>query len=83
MAQIEKILKQMTQSPQAVRFSELVAVCDHFFSASRQSGSSHKIYKTPWVGDPRINIQEKKGMAKPYQVKQVLEAIARMQGVEK
>jgi len=27
---------------------------------------------TPWQGDPRVNIQNDKGMAKPYQVRQVL-----------
>ncbi|MFU8773545.1 MAG: toxin HicA, partial [Anaerolineales bacterium] len=31
--------------------------------------------KTPWRGDPRINIQNDRGMAKPYQVRQVLRAI--------
>ena len=33
------------------------------------------MYKTPWPGDPRVNIQNDKGRAKPYQVKQVLAAI--------
>jgi len=32
----------------------------------------------PWAGDPRVNIQNNKGMAKPYQVKQVLKAIDRL-----
>ena len=31
---------------------------------TRQSASSHRIYKTPWQGDPRINIQNHKGKAK-------------------
>ncbi len=29
----------------------------------------------PWKGDPRVNIQNYKGKAKAYQVKQVLLAI--------
>jgi len=33
------------------------------------------MYKTPWQGDPRINIQNDKGIGKAYQVKQVLRAI--------
>jgi hypothetical protein len=33
----------------------------------------------PWQGDPRVNIQNDKGMAKAYQVKQVLKAIERLQ----
>ena len=26
-------------------------------------------FLTPWLGDPRVNIQNAKGMAKPYQVR--------------
>ena len=44
-----------------------------------KSGSSHRVYKTPWQGDPRVNIQNAKGKAKPYQVRQVLAAIERME----
>jgi hypothetical protein len=33
----------------------------------------------PWPGDPRVNLQEAKGrMAKTYQVKQLLLAVARL-----
>jgi len=31
--------------------------------------------KMPWAGDPRVNIQDDKGKARPYQVLQVLAAI--------
>ena len=75
MSGIVKILEQMKENPKGVRFSELQKVCEHYFGKPRQSGSSHCIYKTPWPGDPRINIQNDKGNAKPYQVKQVLLAI--------
>lgn len=54
-------------------------VCDHYFGEPRQKGTSHRIYKTPWRGDPRINIQNDKGKAKAYQVKQVLLAIERLE----
>jgi hypothetical protein len=36
------------------------------------------VYKTPWSGDPRINIQKSKNKAKAYQVKQVLLAIEKL-----
>jgi len=75
---IEKTLRQMKAAPQNVRFNDLVAVCTYYFGEPRQDGTSHKVYKTPWKGDPRVNIQNKKGMAKPYQVRQVLDAIAKM-----
>lgn len=68
----------MRRNPQGVSFKDLSTVCDHFFGEPRQSGSSHRIYKTPWPGDPRVNIQNDKGMAKAYQVRQVLKAIDRL-----
>jgi hypothetical protein len=82
MANVEKIIEQMRNAPQSVRFDDLAKVCDHHFGEPRQDGTSHKVYKTPWQGDPRVNIQRGAGgYAKPYQVRQVLKAIAR-QGAE-
>lgn len=78
MPSIENILANMQQNPKGVRFTDLCRICDHFFGEPRQPGSSHRIYKTPWVGDPRINIQNDIGMAKAYQVRQVLKAIERL-----
>ena len=72
---IAKILEQMKSSPKGVRFNDLKKVCEHYFGDPRQSGSSHCVFKTPWLGNPRVNIQNSKGKAKPYQVKQVLLAI--------
>jgi hypothetical protein len=37
------------------------------------------VYQTPWKGDPRVNIQNKKGKARAYQVRQVLKAIERLE----
>ena len=68
----------MQQNQRGVRFNDLCKVCDHFFGQARQTGSSHRIYKTPWLGDPSLNIQNEKGMAKAYQVRQVLKAIERL-----
>lgn len=82
MSDFEEILTQMVRNPEGVRFSDLSKICDHYFGKPRQSGGSHRIYKTPWADDPRVNIQTKKGKAKVYQVRQVLRAIERM-GVEK
>ena len=72
----------MQRNPKGVAFSDLCKVCDHYFGEARQTGGSHKIYKTPWQGDPRVNIQNDKGMAKAYQVKQVLKAIERLEAQE-
>jgi hypothetical protein len=77
---IEEILEQMKRNPKDVRFHDLCKVCDVYFGKARQRKSSHRIYKIPWQGDPRVNIQNDKGKAKAYQVKQVLRAIERMEG---
>jgi hypothetical protein len=74
----KKILEVMRRSPTNVRFADLFKICVEYFGDPRQKGTSHAIFKTPWPGDPRVNIQEDKGKAKAYQVKQVLLAIDRL-----
>lgn len=78
MNKAEKILDQMRREPANVRFGDLQKVCEAYFGQPRHHGGSHSIYKTPWQGDPRINIQNDGGKAKAYQVKQVLLAIERL-----
>ena len=80
MANLEKILQRMSEQPSGVRFEELKKVCEHFFGQARQSGTSHAVFKMPWSGDPRVNIQNDKGKAKAYQVRQVMAAIDRLKG---
>ena len=76
---IKKILKQMEESPGNVRFEDLCKVCDYCFGKCRQKGTSHRVYKTPWQGNPRVNIQKRKdGKAWKYQVKQVLKAVEKL-----
>ena len=79
MANIEDILLQMKRSPKGVRYRDLCKVCDFYFGNARKASSRHRIYKTPWQGDPRINIQNHKGKATAYQVKQVLMAIEKLE----
>jgi hypothetical protein len=79
MAKIEDILVRMKKNPSDVRFSDLSKVCIYYFGQARQKDGSHHVYKTPWQGDPRINIQNHKGKAKAYQVKQVLLAIEKLE----
>ena len=79
MAKIDEIITEMKQNPKGIRFNDLSKVCDQFFGKPRNSSGSHRVYKTPWQGDPRINIQNDKGKAKAYQVKQVLLALERLE----
>ncbi len=78
MVKIEQLIKRMKDNPKDIQFSDLCRICRYYFGEPRQSGSSHQVYKTPWQGDPRVNIQNKKGKAKAYQVRQVLRAIERL-----
>lgn len=80
-ASIESIVEQM-KAGGVVHFGDLFKVCEHYFGKPRNSGSSHFIFKTPWQGDPRINIQNDKGKAKSYQVRQVLAAIAKLLDIQ-
>ena len=74
----ELILESMRNNPKGIKFSDLKKVCEYYFGKPRLTGGSHLIFKTPWLGDPRINIQNQRGMAKPYQVHQVIKAIDRL-----
>ena len=82
MAGAAALLKAVRNNPQGVRFADLAKVCDAFFGEPRQKGTSHRVYRTPWPGDPRVNIQNDKGKAKPYQVRQVLRAVDRLEGMK-
>lgn len=80
MASVEKILEQMRSEPAVVRFADLLKVCEALFGKPRRSGTSHHVFKMPWAGDPRVNIQNDRGKAKVYQVRQVLAPIDKLQG---
>ncbi len=77
MGRIDDILEEMERNPADIRFTDLCRVCDHYFGKPRQEATSHRVYKTPWQGDPRVNIQNRKGKARAYQVRQVLKAVER------
>ncbi len=67
MANVAVMLEQMGKGGD-VRFADLARVCESYFGKRRIAGSHH-IYQTPWPGDPRVNIQNEGGKAKPYQIK--------------
>ena len=61
---IAEIVESM-EAGREIHFGDLAKVCDHYFGEPRQKGTSHRVYKMPWPGDPRVNIQNDKGKAKP------------------
>jgi hypothetical protein len=82
MDDVATILDRMASNPAGIRFADLAKVCAHFFGPPRNNGTSHNTYKTPWQGDPRVNIQNDHGKAKAYQVRQVLRAVAKLKKEE-
>jgi hypothetical protein len=74
---VEALLASMRANPQNVRFADACKVADHYFGKPRHAGTSHRVWKMPWAGDPRVNMQEEGGKAKRYQVEQLVAAIDR------
>lgn len=80
LARQDEIVAHMRANPQNVRFADLARLCERLFGRPRQSGGSHLVFRMPWPGDPRVNIQEgQNGRAKAYQVRQVLKAVDRLE----
>lgn len=75
MPSVAKILEAMRNNSKNIKYQDLLKVCIDYFGEPRTTGGSHAVFKMPWAGDPRVNIQDDKGKAKSYQVLQVLAAI--------
>jgi predicted RNA binding protein YcfA (HicA-like mRNA interferase family) len=66
-----KLLLKLLSGSKNVRFSEAVAIAEAFgFRLDRVNGSHH-IFVHPEIPE-LLNLQDLKGKAKPYQVKQLL-----------
>ena len=74
----EKVVAAMRANPRGIRYADLYAVCEEYLGPPRQRSGSHAVFRTPWAGDPRVNIQNDHGKAKAYQVRQVLAAIDKL-----
>jgi hypothetical protein len=70
--------KDHLENPRNVLFADLLKICTKYFGKPRIRGS-HYIFKTPWKGDPRINLQKVDKTAKSYQVRDVKRAIEKME----
>ena len=69
-----KLLKKILGSPENTRFGDRVALAEAFgFRLSRVSGSHH-IFSHPEVPG-LLNLQTRRGKAKPYQIRQFLNLI--------
>jgi len=79
MARCEKLLIKATNAPHNLRFEEICALAECYgWQKVRQEGTSHAVYMNPALGNgvgSLMNFQNKKGKAKRYQVRQLLDAI--------
>ncbi|WP_447882949.1 toxin HicA [Serratia fonticola] len=77
---LRETIDDLQQRQANIKFNALVKICNFWFGPPRLNGGSHKVYKMPWPGDPRVNIQRAdSGMAKVYQVKQVISALIKLE----
>ena len=80
MEDVLSAIRELREKSKGTRFSRLAHICDQVFGSPRRNGTSHRVYRSPWPGDPRVNIQEgRNGLAKPYQVRQVVKALERIE----
>jgi hypothetical protein len=80
---VETTLSDMRDNPEGIKFTDIRKVAEHFFAefGKPRIAGSHHIYKTPWPGDPRINIQKDGPKAKRYQAIQMLEAVDKLKAL--
>ena len=69
-----KILQKILADSKNIRFSDMVNLVEGFgFILSRTDGSHH-IFSRPYVPE-LVNLQNIKGQAKPYQMRQFLKLV--------
>lgn len=79
MKDLKALAEELRSSIRQVAFRDLVRTCTLLFGSPRHGGS-HYVFRMPWAGDPRINLQPgKNGRAKIYQVRQVIAAIEKLE----
>ena len=70
----EKILQKILAGSKNIRFSDMVNLVQGFgFTLSRTDGSHH-IFTRPDIPE-LVNLQNIKGQAKPYQIRQFLKLV--------
>jgi len=71
-----KLLRKVISRPKNIRFNELIVLAEAFgFRLDRIAGSHH-IFAHPNISEI-VNLQDSEGMAKPYQVRQLLKLVER------
>ena len=74
MSKKDKLLAEALNAPANMRFADLCSLAEMFGFICRKVNGSHRIYKREgyrW----NMNFQDDDGRAKPYQVRQLLDAL--------
>jgi hypothetical protein len=78
MANCEKLLLKARNSPNNLKYGEVCSLAECFGWVYVGGSGSHSVYMHPSLGNApgaMMNFQSRKGKAKPYQVRQLLDAI--------
>ncbi len=74
MTRRRKLIEKIQNNPAGVRFQEICRLADQLGFTKRGGKGSHIVYEKDGV-EEILTFQDRKGMAKPYQVKQLLAVI--------
>ena len=78
---ISELFERMRANPKNVSFVDALKVACFYFGEPRIRGS-HYFFPMPWSGNPLVNLQKDGNQAKPYQIRQLIAAIDRLEGGE-
>jgi hypothetical protein len=74
MTRRRKLIDKARDNPAGVRFREICLLAEHMGFLKRGGKGSHIVFEKEGV-EEILTFQDRKGMAKPYQVKQLLAVI--------
>jgi len=74
MTRRRKLIEKARNNPAGVRFQEICLLAEHLGFSKRGGKGSHVVYEKEGVAEI-LTFQDRKGMAKSYQVRQLLAVI--------
>lgn len=74
MTRRQKLIEKARNNSAGVRFQEICLLAEHLGFTRRGGKGSHVVYEKDGV-EEILTFQDRKGMAKPYQVRQLLAVI--------
>jgi predicted RNA binding protein YcfA (HicA-like mRNA interferase family) len=69
-----KLLQKILGGSKNIRFTEMVTLIESFGFKLNRTDGSHHIFSRPGIPE-LVNLQDVKGQAKPYQIRQFLKLV--------